>query len=232
MSTPDDYEFYLDDPMPEGEFYQWVGRCIKEWAKIEDMLFEICRRILRTELKRAAIVYYRTPTIDARLSLTDELVLSVLPQRARQSGGHDHPNVTEWRQIVKDIRELLPIRNILAHSRVGRPTSRASFAVDDDQPGEVQTSWFEIATNFEEQLRGRPELCIIDRHLPDHLADIKSTFSNLDKFFSVLKKKRYVKRALRGEPSAYSLPHRPYQKPSLTRSRQATPKRPPGSSRG
>lgn len=210
--------------MPEDEFYQWVGRCIKEWARAEGTLFDICHRILRTELKRAAIVYYRTPTIDARLSLADELVLTALPQRQRHDGGHDHPDVVRWKQIVKDIRELLPIRNILAHARVGRPKCSASFGTDDGIE-HVEATWLEVATSSLEQLRGRPEISIIDRHLPDHFEDVKETLSNLDNFYSLLKK-RYVKRAAPGESAVYSLPHRPYQKPSLSRSRQVKPNRP------
>jgi hypothetical protein len=230
MSTPDDYEFYLEDPMPEAEFYQWVGRYIKEWARAEETLFTICHRILGCELKRAAIVYFRTPTIDARLSLADELVLAVLPQRKKKDGGHDHRDVERWKEVVKGIRNLLPIRNILAHARVGRPHSSASFARDDDQPGDVETTWFEVATNWQEQLRGRPGIFVIDRDLPGHLDDIKSALSELDAFSAFLKK-RYVKKKPPGESGAYTLPLPSHLRPASTRTRQAKQPRPRGSSR-
>jgi hypothetical protein len=70
------------------EFYMWIGHCISAWAKVEERLFKICWHSLRAPKTQAAIVYFRTPSLDARLSLVDELVKSALPKPERRDGGH------------------------------------------------------------------------------------------------------------------------------------------------
>jgi hypothetical protein len=99
----------------EIEVYRNIGLCITEWASVETQLFCLCSFALQISTQRVAIIYYRTPTIDARLSLTDELVRTALPQRQKKNGGHDPAIVKEWAGIVSDCRALLPIRNHLAH---------------------------------------------------------------------------------------------------------------------
>jgi hypothetical protein len=56
------------------EFYKWVGICIKVWAAVEDRMFELCGLVLKADPRHVSIIYYRTPTIDARLTLTSDLV--------------------------------------------------------------------------------------------------------------------------------------------------------------
>lgn len=81
------------------EFYQLIGKCIKEWAMVEEKLFELFVFALKAPRKQAAIVYYRCPTIDARLNLTDKLIRAILPQRERKDGGHDHPHQRYARKL-------------------------------------------------------------------------------------------------------------------------------------
>jgi hypothetical protein len=51
------------------EFYKLFGQCIKKWADVEGTLFELCVRCLKTSRRQAAaIVYYKSPTIDSRLT--------------------------------------------------------------------------------------------------------------------------------------------------------------------
>lgn len=101
----------------EREFYQHLGIAIAEWAWIDAELFSVCAAVFRAPvLQHVAIIYYRTPTVDARLTLTDELVESVLPKPERKSGGHPHPTAKEWTAIEKAIRAELKIRRQLAHS--------------------------------------------------------------------------------------------------------------------
>lgn len=100
------------------EFFQRVGQCITQWSEIENELFRLCHLSLRCTLRRAAIVYYRTPSIEGRIALTDELIKSLLPQRDKIDGGHDHPSVKEWNNIISEIRSLLPQRNMIAHSPI------------------------------------------------------------------------------------------------------------------
>jgi hypothetical protein len=104
-----------NDKGTETSFLMHPGYCISTWAEVEQKLFEICWKALQSPREQAAIVYYRTPTLDARLTLTDELLRHVLPKRERPNGGHDHPDVMAWDALDKEITELLPTRNRLAH---------------------------------------------------------------------------------------------------------------------
>jgi hypothetical protein len=134
------------------EFLMWVGNCITAWAGVEQHLFRICAKSLGTTDKRAAIIYYRTPTLDARLSLTDELVRTVLPKREQQSGGHDHPDVKKWNQLRKDIGSLLPTRNKIAHHPIfPRQIDTGGMGLLDGM------TWYEIYVSEAERLRGRHE---------------------------------------------------------------------------
>jgi hypothetical protein len=81
---------------PGDEFLLMVGSCITEWANVENVLFNICWRSIGCAVERAAIIYYRSPSIDTRLNLTDELVRSVLPKPQRRSGGHPHADAKLW----------------------------------------------------------------------------------------------------------------------------------------
>jgi hypothetical protein len=130
------------------EFYTMVGRCIKTWANVEDAVFKLCEFALQAPRKQVAIVYFRTPALDARLELTSELMLSVLPQRTRQSGGHDHPDVKRWNTLIADIKSLLPTRNMLAHAPVVEK-------VHVDISLSTLESWIKIALSEHEKLRGR-----------------------------------------------------------------------------
>jgi hypothetical protein len=77
----------------EVAFLMYVGYCITTWADVEEKLFKIFWRATNCPKKQAAIIYYRTPTLDARLSLTDELVKHALPKPEKKSGGHPHRDV-------------------------------------------------------------------------------------------------------------------------------------------
>jgi hypothetical protein len=130
----------------------WVGNCITAWAKVEEHLFKICAKSLGVTDERAAIVYYRTPTLEARLQLTDELVRTALPKRERKSGGHDHPDVKKWDQLRKDIGNLLPVRNRIAHHPI------TPKKIDTGGLGMLdKMSWYEIYVSDAERLRGRHE---------------------------------------------------------------------------
>ena len=115
-------------------------------------LFEICKLCLGARNDRAAIVYYRTPTIGSRLELIDELVRTVLPKREQKSGSHDHPDLKEWDDLRKDVGKLLHTRNRIAHQRV---KIRDAFGV----PGGIGLlqagRQFELHISDGERLRSR-----------------------------------------------------------------------------
>jgi hypothetical protein len=100
------------------EFYSWLGRCISRWAYTEDILFGLCQIALISPVELVAVVYYRTPTVDARTKLVEELVSATLPKPAKKSGGHKHDLAKRLEVALKTIRDLLETRNALAHHKV------------------------------------------------------------------------------------------------------------------
>lgn len=99
------------------EFMRFLGMCITEWAQIEEVLFEVCLTILKTTKELTAIVYYRTPTLDSRLQLADELISTVFPPP--NPGDHPSPERKAWKAIYDQFKCLLPERNLLAHGVAG-----------------------------------------------------------------------------------------------------------------
>ena len=78
------------------EFHLMIGECVAGWAHVDDELFRIFHHCVGP-LVQCSIIYYRTPGLDVRFALVDEIVGSVLPKRERRSGGHDHPSVKAWK---------------------------------------------------------------------------------------------------------------------------------------
>jgi hypothetical protein len=110
-----------DLPMPteedENKLYTAIGRAITGWAALEEVLFAITHSVLDCTEERASIVFYRTPTIDSRLTLTSDLVHSFFPRH--ESGEHPDPRVKRWKEIQAEIKDCMPVRNRLAHHPVG-----------------------------------------------------------------------------------------------------------------
>jgi hypothetical protein len=100
------------------EFYALLGRCISGWSYVDQALFNIMQSCLAPHYEQSAIIYFRTPGLEIRLNLTDELVRSLLPGREKKPGEHDPPSVKEWSAICKSIKALLPERRQLAHHSV------------------------------------------------------------------------------------------------------------------
>ena len=142
------------------EFYEWIGHCITQWSAVENELFLICFSVINCTYGRATIIYYKTPTLEARISLVDELVRNLLPDRERENGGHDHPLVKEWSGIISDLRVIVPQRNLLAHSPVEACLRFSSGPfLSDDEPI-VRTCHHEQIRrpNSKEQTMKMPEL--------------------------------------------------------------------------
>jgi len=196
----------MEEPSyPPDEFYQWVGKCIKEWAVIEALLYEVYALALKADPKHLAIIYYRTPSVDARLSFVDELVLTTLPQRER--GGRKHPDVIEWMRLVKDIRALLKIRNLLAHAPVGR-ASITEWIEDDEGKERTFTNYMlHVTTARNEQLRGRQVESIDQPNLPDHFTDLRVIETRIGQIMDKLRPRR-VKKVRPAKSSRRNIPRR------------------------
>jgi hypothetical protein len=134
----------------------WVGHCITAWAGLEDRLFEILWCILGCPQERAAIVYYKTPQLEARLTLTDELVRSILPKTG--SGTQPHPDLKAWDAVRKSISEELAVRRRIAHQPVR--TGKVIIPLSGDEKslmmsGHLEFSYYEIYVSENEALRGK-----------------------------------------------------------------------------
>ena len=106
-------------PGEEGrEFFETLGRCIAAWATVDEELFRNFRECLGPH-EQSAIIFYRTPGLDVRLNLTDEIVKSVF-LRTDQSNAHPPPGVKAWNALVSKFKTLLHVRRRLAHHPVGQ----------------------------------------------------------------------------------------------------------------
>jgi hypothetical protein len=130
-------------------FYLLIGHCIANWAQADEQLFYICRECIGP-YEQSAIIYYRTPGMDIRLNLVDELVKSVLPKRKRKSGGHDHPLVKQWNDIVAGIKNLLSVRRRIAHQPV---QTTANLLLLFANPSAFNENAFRISPSDHEKLR-------------------------------------------------------------------------------
>jgi hypothetical protein len=186
---PSSLSWLLADP-PEktmqelgNEFLLTIGNCITEWAAIEEQLFEICLMCLACPRDRAAIVYYRTPSIDARLHLADELVKAALPKRVRKDGGHDRPDVDHWRTIYEDFkahcRRWIDSPTILAPRTITRGIfgSPGALMRGFEPPKPTSNTWFEIYTRRTNNFGSGQQTCVLLRidALQNHLVATSST---------------------------------------------------------
>jgi hypothetical protein len=163
----------------------WIGHCINAWAKVEEQLLAICWHSLRALKTQAAIVYYRTPSLDARVSLTDELVKSVLPKPERKRGGHPHESVRQWNSLEAEVKSGLSIRRRIVHHPVR--TNEASFPFEDNDSFKGESfslSWCELYVSEHENARGKyiaPQNLILT-DLMDHDTTITRLAGQLNTF--------------------------------------------------
>ncbi len=166
------------------EFMLMVGSCVTEWATIDSELFHICWECLDCSKEQAAIVYFRTPTIEARRTLANDLLLTVLPKKERLNGGKDHADVVKWSEIMRDLGNLLRIRNRIAHQPVSHKIeyARAGIMRVGDP---LWVSWFESHVSEHERPKARQAgenrpLKLSD--LEDHLMAIEKLSGELFQF--------------------------------------------------
>ena len=156
------------------EFMRLLGMCITEWAQIEEELFEVCHIILKTTQEHTAIIYYRTPTIDSRIQLANELVTTVFPPP--KSGDHPPVQKKTWAGICSEFKRLLPERNLLAHGKVG-PT------ITDVNGDWLRDVKYEAFPHPHEKMRGKPtKKPMTAEDLKDHISGAAHLWSALRNF--------------------------------------------------
>jgi hypothetical protein len=176
------------------EFHMWLGYCIAKWADIEEHLFHICHDALKSPITQSVIVYYKTPTVAARLTLVGELVLSILPAQPAKSADRKTSAVTEWNEIAKTMNDLLRIRGRLAHHPI--TTHGQVYVISEDSTGfgELRDGRFAISHYSDtERLRPRerkkPALGL--NALKQHFREAEHLAKALRKFrFSTLPRQR------------------------------------------
>jgi hypothetical protein len=135
----------------------------------------------------------------------DELVVTAYPQR--KSGGRKHADAIEWAQLVKDIRALLKVRNLLAHA----PVNDASITewIEDEQGKEQAfTNYILVATTGRnERLRGRQIESISQPDLPDHFTDLRVIETRMSKSLGKIRT-RCARTARPAKPSRRKIPRR------------------------
>jgi hypothetical protein len=98
-----------------------IGLCITEWSMVDFQLLRLTCDALGTGSRRSAIVYLSTGMLSKRIELVSELVECVLLTPIADSTNKKNRPVVlkEWDSIVKEIREIVPFRNHLAHWQLG-----------------------------------------------------------------------------------------------------------------
>ncbi len=154
----------------------WLGYCIANWAKTEEVLFHVFWKCLQAPQDHAAIVYYRLNTVSARLDLTNELVLSVLPKH--KSGKQPHLSAREWATIRNEIYSHLAMRRQIAHQPVAIRDERFVIQEDSGGFGEVYgEAWAELHKSKGETLRKNSK----DGSKPLRLRDLKRHRSEMER---------------------------------------------------
>jgi hypothetical protein len=168
-------------------FYMRVGECVTAWAEVEDELFRIFRYCVGP-LKQCAIIYYRTPGLEVRFGLADEIVRSILP--SKQPGDKDHQSVKAWIEAKGDYQALLTFRRRVAHQPVQfREGEVYTILTAPDlyaMPDLLGTPpWLEIATSEHEALREKPPgQPITVEHLLAHKVSVVRLRDRLNRFYS------------------------------------------------
>jgi hypothetical protein len=152
--------------------YLMIGRCISEWANIEETLFDIFCLILSIETELAAIIFYKTPTLDSRRTLMTELIEARFPT---SPGKPPHRLLKEWRGISGEVETLVPYRNLMAHHPIDQ--------VLDEKPityfkSKFFTGWakktHKVETNKSEQLRKRAPRTLYDLEMSNYFDEVRS----------------------------------------------------------
>jgi hypothetical protein len=176
------------------EFHMMIGYCVAEWAGIDDELFRIFQHCTGVKEKQAAILYYRTPGLDSRLKMVDEIVRSVLPKKPDRAGSHDHPDVKRWKKISAQCSNLFGTRRRIAHQPVraqetlapaGPPPIPYLYIMDQSVNNMTMQASFEIYTSQTEMMRGKESklspLTLTD--LQEHQKTTSQVRSQINMFF-------------------------------------------------
>jgi hypothetical protein len=147
---------------------------------------------LATETRLAAIVFYRTPTLDSRMTLTTELLHSWFP---KPPGSHGHPLLKEWLSLRARMTDLIPYRNLMAHHPIDM-TGEKDYEFKHLSDGNIELipvdikSHFKVETSKSEIRRGRIHTIksLKDAEMPSHYKTILELHKDIRSFRTSLQK--------------------------------------------
>ena len=167
----------------KAQFYAAVGRAITDWANLEKELFEITAAILGCAKRHSAIVFYRTPTIDSRLTLTNDLVESIFPAHA--PGEHPSPTLKEWRRLQSDIKTKLKIRNWLAHHPIDQIVDIYESKDGQEHKIEIRPASYISHTAHLRSPKESPQILVLTK-VQDHIKVVSGLVDRLRRFIPKL----------------------------------------------
>lgn len=97
-------------------FLRLVGECITRWAFTDRSLFVLFRTALNVDAKSAGILYYRLNTLSRKLQLTEATIKLAASLET----------LKEWQVRKKEMDDLIPVRNVIAHHPLLEITSRTT----------------------------------------------------------------------------------------------------------
>lgn len=163
------------------EFHALMGEAIAGWAKIEAHLFKICRAALGTSSRRAAIVFSRVGQLEAKRQLVDALLKTRLPTSS-ENEGLEHPDTQRWGGVSKDLRELIHIRNMIAHQPI---EPHLDWTVDLDGGVGKTELWYEITASDHQRARdSKPGNSLNVDDLRVHIQNVRQLRERLAQFYA------------------------------------------------
>lgn len=112
-------------------FYLWIGKCIKRWASVEHVLFKMCDTCLDSRRRVVAVVFFRTPTLESKITLVSDLLDARFFPHGKRSGQHDPDEMKRWNKLEARLRKHLPLRNFIAHNPM---SSRGEKTLPGEKP--------------------------------------------------------------------------------------------------
>jgi len=174
-----------DDDDGQSKFYSLIGYSITRWAHAEAAVYHLCRLCLGSSERLAAIVFYRTPSLDGRLQLVSEMIPAAL--ELDDAEAKKNPLVREWLEILKAMNDQKQVRNHLAHQPV---TSRmnASISLSDPARNRVE-SFVSVPQSPQEALRRRASRVEVRaEELEPHYRAVEAATGRLWSLYEALEK--------------------------------------------
>jgi hypothetical protein len=167
-----------DADRPSDKFYALYGRCINEWAHIDELLCEFFTFALGTDEHRAAVIYYSWVSIGQRKAQTDKLMNIIL------SNDELREHRKAWAHASAEIEKHLAFRNDLAHEPIRAwrrvlltanktKDQTAALKAEREAKGHKYGLWHEVYTSPKKILKGAKPKAIREDNLRKHLEDVK-----------------------------------------------------------